>query len=272
MDWSPIPYLVGVFALLLWAAVFLMRRGLAFLKKWLTRAASRPLAPPSPIVQVNFSVASGQQTASNLSTSLSGSRDITRRAFERVMQGVTASASDKEWVLERLLVIGEADSRSIEKVFLDLIAVIKDWPEFDHWALEFKKRGEWPYMWASLGLDKETPVEPASVADPIDRMTVAEMKSWLRTYAPGLKPIAGKREDVELRCLMHLAWEQIREAALAHYQDSLRHFRRSREKAKARLLAHTYHMTWYSIRDELDKKELGLTRWKASVGENCSVE
>jgi hypothetical protein len=117
-----------------------MRRGLAFLKG-LTREASRPPAPPSPVVQVNFSVTSGQQSASNPSTSSSRSRDITRPAFERVIQGVTASTSDEEWVLERLLMIGEADSRSIEKVFLDLIAVTKDWPEFDHRALEFKKKG-----------------------------------------------------------------------------------------------------------------------------------
>jgi hypothetical protein len=127
-------------------------------------------------------------------------------------------------------------------------------------------------MWGLLGLNEETPGEPAFVADAIDRMTIAEMKSWLRTYAPSRKPMPSKREGVELRCLTHLAWEQIREAALAHHQDSLRHFRRSREEAKARLLAHTYQMTWYSIRDGLAKKELGVTRWKALAGENCSIE
>jgi hypothetical protein len=195
-------------------------------------------------------------------------------ALRTVLKSVDALPHVKQALLKDILAsLAEDDSEMGDVVIIrHLNGTGWTWSEFDHWEEEFKKMGQWPAMWRSFGLDEEAPVEPASVDDALDGLSVAQLANWLRTYAPGLKPMPKKREELEQACRTLLAWEQIRESALARYQDALSSFRESRDEAKCRLLAHTLWMTYRTERDRREARAGGITRFEALPGGDDPVE
>lgn len=226
------------------------------------------LAPSLVVSPPSASSVSGAETRPHLHTARDTSRG-SESALWAVLKSVSAPQDVKRSLLKEVIAsIEEGESGMGEEgvVIRHLAGTGWAWPEFDDWEQEFKKRGRWPYTWYSLGLDEEFPVEPASVDDAINELTAAEMKDWLWTYAPGLRPRPKKREELEQACRTHLAWEQIRREALARYQDSLRTFRKSQDEARCRLLAHTLWMTIYTHRNCVAMQKDGVWLFETRPG------
>jgi hypothetical protein len=197
-----------------------------------------------------------------------------KRACESVLTSVSASQSVKQAVLNNVLAAIENGQRSENegKTIRHLLGTEWTWSEFDRCALKFKKTGQWPTMWTMLRLNEEAPIEPTSVSDAIDRLTVTELKGWLKTYAPDLTPKPTLREEFVQACRTHLAWEQIREAALARYREVLAGFRNHREEARCQLLAHTIMNTFHTHRTILQAKNADVTRFEVMDVDDDPVE
>ena len=214
-------------------------------------ASSLVVSPPSA-PSVN-----GTETTPHSYTAQGTSSD-SARALRALLKSVSAPHDVKLALLKEVMTsIEEGKSDVREGVVIQHLAGTGwAWPECDDWEHEFKKRGQWPYTWRSLGLNKEIPVKPASVDDAMKELTATEMTDWLWTYAPYFMPRPKKLEEVEQACRTYLTWEQIRREALDRYQNSLLNFRKSQDEARCRLLAHTLGMTICTHRSCIDMQKM----------------
>ena len=224
-------------------------------------ASSLTVSPPSA-PSVN-----GAKTAPHSYTARGTSSD-SARALRTLLKSVRAPHDVKRALFKEVIASIEAGKSDVREgvVIQHLAGTGWAWPECDDWEHEFKKRGQWPYTWRSLGLDEEIPVKPASVDDAMKELTATEMTDWLWTYAPGLTPRPKKPEEVEQACRTYLTWEQIRREALARYQKSLLNFRKSQDEGRCRLLAHTLGMTICTHRSCVDMQTVSVWLFQTRPG------
>jgi len=174
-----------------------------------------------------------------------------KKAFESVTAGIDTSPESKAAILADLLSNETQSVGDIEKIFVCALSGTEwRWAEFEHWRAEFERRGQYPYMWTYLHLADKPPKMPDGMADAVKCFaSIQDMKTCLINNGYKPKPMPKHREGWEIWAIQNVSFEKLRPELEENNAKSLTLWDRWQNEARCKLLAHTFDMSCYSLKD-----------------------